>query len=237
MSVRHRLPQEVVKTLAPMLEKDERLVAVPDGVWVQANPARIEEISGLIAALDQRLRRLIVTVLQTDRFSLEELNAQASLEAGEAVHAQAKVYETRSEGSLGALQRLTTTEGQPAFIAVGQELPVPVINLFGPQAVGGIEYLPATTGFQVTPRLIGCRVRLTVAPWSKRLGRTGPELTGHAAETTLEAPIGRWIELGASGLDEDLAQTEPFAHRYETQARRLRLFVKIESPEGCEEER
>jgi hypothetical protein len=228
--VHHRLPQEVVKALAPVLEQGERLVAVPDGIWVQAEPTRIEEIASLIASLDQRLSQLVITVLQSDRFSLEELNAQAGSEADQA---QAKVYETRSEGSLGALQRLTTLEGQPAFIAVGKEHPVPVINLFSPQAVGGIEYLPATTGFQVTPRLIGCRVRLTVVPWSRRLGSLGSEFSIHAAETTLEAPLGRWVELGASGLDEALANVEPLAHRYETQARRMRLFVKVESPQGC----
>lgn len=234
--VQHRLPEEVVKALAPVLEKGERLVAVPDGVWVQAEPTRIQEIASLVAALDQAVRRLTITVLQTDRLGLEELNAQAAAEvSGGEGRARAKVYETRSQSSVGFEQRLEVMEGQPAFIAVGKELPVPQINLFGPQAVGGIEYLPATTGFQVTPRLIGCRARLTVAPWSRRLGSLGSEFAIHAAETTLEASVGRWVEIGASGLDEELVNAEPLAHRYETQARRMRLFVKVESPQGCKE--
>ncbi|GAB6068726.1 hypothetical protein JCM13664_20470 [Methylothermus subterraneus] len=234
LPVRHRLPGELVQALAPTLAKTERLVAVPEGLFVQASPARIEELKGLIAALDRPPKRLTVTVLQTDRFSLEELNAQAGIEADQNARAQARVYETRSQGSLGAKQRLETTEGQPAFIAVGQEFAVPVIHLFGPQAVGGIEYLPATTGFQVIPKLIGCRVRLEISPWARRPGGLGGELAVHAAKTVLEAPLGRWVELGASGLDEDLSSTEIPAHRYQTQARSLRLFVKVDAPGGCQ---
>lgn len=226
LPLRHRLPQEVVQAMAPVLAEGERLVAVPEGIWVQASPERIEEIYSLVAALDKRSARLVVTVLQTDRLSLEELNAQA----------QAKIYETRSQRSLGAEQRLLTLAGQPAFIAVGQELPVPKIHLFGPQAIGGIEYLLATTGFQITPRLIGCRVRLEIAPWSRRPGGLAGELSVQVAKTTLEAELGRWVELGALGLDEDLISTEIPAHRYQTQARRLHLFVKVEAPEGCEGE-
>ncbi len=233
--VGHRLPEEIVKALVPVLEEGERLVAVPNGIWVQASSRRLEEIASLIASLDQPSRRLIITVLQTDRFSLEELNASADVEVGEEVQGQARVYETRAQTSLGAQQRIETLEGQPAFIAVGQELPTPVIHLYGPQALGGIEYVPATTGFQVTARLIGCRVRLTLTPWSRR--PSGGELSVRAAATTLQAPLGRWVELGTSGLDEDLANTEVLAHRYATGERRLRWFVKIEAPEGCEGER
>ncbi len=225
LPLRHRLPQEVVQVIAPVLAEGERLVAVPEGIWVQASPERIEEIYSLVAALDKRSARLVVTVLQTDRLSLEELNAQA----------QAKIYETRSQRILGVEQRLLTLAGQPAFIAVGQELPVPKIHLC-PQAIGGIEYLPATTGFQITPRLIGCRIRLEIAPWSRRPGGLAGELSVQVAKTTLEAELGRWVELGTSGLDEDLISTEIPAHRYQTQARRLHLFVKVEVPEGCEGE-
>lgn len=238
LPVHHRLPEELVQVIGPLLESDERVVAVPKGVLIQAEPARVEEIRGLVERLDQRLRPLVITVLQTDRFSVEELNAgvDASLQlpAERPLSAQARVYESRADRTAGTRQRLQTLEGRPAFIAVGRELPLPQIKLFGPQAVGGIEYLPVTTGFQVTPRLIGCRVRLTVSPWSKRMGSLGSELSVHAAQTSLEAPLGRWVEIGAHGLDEDLAATEIVGHRYETSARQLRLFLRVDSPDGCE---
>ncbi len=233
--VRHRLAEEVVKALAPVLDEGERLVAVPDGVWVQASRKRIEEIAALVASLDQPLPRLTVTVLQSDRLTLAELNAQGGVAAGEGVSATAKVYETRSQGSLGLTQRLEVLDGQPAWIAVGQELPVPVINWFGPQAIGGIDYLPVTTGFQLTPRLIGCRVQLAIAPWSRRPGGLGSEFAVHAAETILEVPLGRWVELGSSALDEEWVNLEILSHRYETGGRALRLFVKVDAPLKCEE--
>jgi hypothetical protein len=233
--VRHRLPEEIVKALAPVLARGERLVAVPDGIWVQAERKRLPEIAALIASLDQPSRRLRITVLMSDRFSLEELNASADLEVGEEGRGRVKVYETRAHKSTGLEQSLETLEGQPAFIAVGQELPTPVIHLYGPQVLGGIEYLPATSGFQVTAKLIGCRVRLELAPWSRH--PAGGELSVHAAATTLEAPLGRWVELGAAGGDEELANTELLAHRYTSGERGLRLFVRVDAAEGCEGER
>lgn len=240
LPVHHRLPEELVKVIGPLLERDERAVAVPQGLWIQAEPARIEEIRRLVMQLDQRLRRLVISVLQTDRFTVEELNADVDaslrLPAERELSATARTYESRADRTAGTWQRLQTLEGQPAFIAVGQERPVPQINLFGPQAVGGIDYLPVTTGFQVTPRMVGCRVRLTISPWTRRVGRSGDgSFDVQTAATTLEAELGRWIELGAHALDEDIGTKPILGHRYQTSTRQLRLFLKVDALDGCEE--
>ncbi|GAB4354219.1 MAG: hypothetical protein Kow0060_05200 [Methylohalobius crimeensis] len=241
LDVRHRLPQELARVIRPFLAEGEKLVAVPDGLFVQATPGRIEAIRTLLERLDRRLKSLVVTVWQTDRFNLEELNAGVDVTVGTSsertLEAETKVYGSRADRAAGTRQRLQTLEGRPAFIAVGQERPIPVIHLYGspPATVGGIDYQPVTTGFQVIPRTIGCRVRLTVAPWSSRPnGIGGGGLDVQSAGTTLEVELGEWIELGTHSLNESVSSRRILGHRYRTDTRRMRIFLKVDAPEGCD---
>ena len=236
----HRLPAEMAGILAPLLEPGEAVVPVTSGLVVKARPARIDTIRGLVQQLDRPLKHLVLTVLQTDRLTLERLNAgihgRLALPEGP-VRALGRQYRSESVGSQTAAQQLRVLEGQPAYILVGQERPVPVIRLYGfpPQAVGGIEYRPVTTGFQVKAHLLDCRVRLTISPWSKRLRAAGDDSRAvRAMATTVVVAPGQWIELGSHlETGQKTGSTLREGYRYQTRRGRQRIFLRADVLDGC----
>ncbi len=236
LPVRHRLPAELARVLSPLLEPGEAVVPVDAGLMVKGTPDRIEALREWIQRLDRPSRNLVLTVLQSDRVTLAELNR--GFDVGDraspgSVRLRAHRYASESVRDRTTRQRLRVLEGQPAYLVVGQERPVPVIRLYGfpPQAVGGIEYRPVTTGFRVTARLVGCDVRVTVSPWSKRLRGDGSRSL-QAMETTVVVKPGRWIELGAHDAA-DSSRPLGSGYRYRTGHDRQRIFLRAEIVDGC----
>lgn len=241
IAVNHRLPGELASLIRPLLEPGEVVMEVPSGLLVKASPARIEEIRSLVEKLDRRLRQLTITVLQSSELTLDELNAEANvivrIPSAQPIQGQAHLYRSYSDRDQGSRQSLKTLEGQPAYIFIGQERPVPVIGVYGypPVVVGGIDYQPVTTGFKVVPRMAGCSVRLTISPWSQRMGRMGEgSIDVQAAGTTVEVKLGRWVELGALSDDLDETRDKWLGYSATTERRRSRVFIKVDSPEGCQ---
>ncbi len=233
--VDHRLPEEMVAILTPLLEPGEAVVATPSGLVVKAPATRIGEIRQLVGKLDRPLKQLTITVLQSAELTLDELNAGVSV-SGRPIRGRAHLYRSFSGSLEGARQQLKTLEGKPAYIVVGEERPVPVIGVYGypPVVTGGIDYRPLTRGFKVVPRMAGCRVRLTLSPWSRRMhgmGDGGADV--RAAGTTVEVEPGRWVELGAVSDDLDAGGAAGWGYDSTTERRRSRIFVRVEVPGGC----
>jgi len=240
IEVRHRLPGEVAALVRPLLEPGEVVVPVPSGLLVKASAGRLEEIRKLVKTLDRRLRQMTITVVQSDVLTLDELNAKANLSlhlpSERPIHGRAHVYRSQSDKAGGSRQRLKTLEGQAAYILIGEERPVPVIGLYGypPVAIGGIDYKPVTRGFKVIPRMVGCRVRLSIAPWSRKMSHLGGgRVDVQAAESTLEVEPGQWIELGATSGDLDETREPLFGYDYTTERRHSRIFVRVDVDRGC----
>jgi len=238
--VDHRLPEEMVTILTPLLEPGEAVVATPSGLVVKAPAVRIGEIRQLVGKLDRPLKQLTITVLQSAELTLDELNAGASVSvqapSGQPIRGRAHLYRSFSDSLEGARQRLKTLEGKPAYIVVGEERPVPVIGVYGypPVVTGGIDYRPVTRGFKVVPRMAGCRIRLTLSPWSRRMHGMGDGGTDvRAAGTTVEVEPGRWVELGAVSDDLDASGAAGWGYDSTTERRRSRIFVRVEVPGGC----
>ena len=235
--VKHRLPGEIVRAIQPVLEPDETIVAVPSGLLIKAKATRMPAIGELVAKLDRPLKNLIVTVLQSSQANLEQLNAGAGgkvyLPQGSGF-GQGFWYHSQSNQSRSSQQSLQILEGHPAFIAVGQEQPVPVIQIYGypPQVLGGIAYKSLTQGFQVLPRMVGCRVRLVISPWVQRLRGEG-SISTQGASTTLEADLGQWIELGSDDTVENDQSKRFLGHNYTTGRGKRRIFVKVTAVDGC----
>ena len=237
----HRLAEDMAQLVRPLLGADETVIPNRSMLIVKASPAKVEEILALVKDLDKGPHRLLVTVAQGSGLSLEVLNARAGLQAqidpqhpGEIrLSGRGHVYQTESRDLGDATQRVQTLDGQPAQIRFGQQIPIPaqgIIGYGGAVIVNpGIQYLEATTGFAVTPRLTGDRVVIEVAPWSDRVSREGGGLIDtQGAQTTLQAALGEWVEIG--GQMENRAQTGSglYAHSYSTRSEVSRIFVKVE---------
>ncbi len=244
IQLQHRLSEEVVSLVRPLLQPNERLVASPNGLILMAEPQRITEIRSLVEQLDRRSKQFVISVVQSEQLTVEELNAQVDIEAQIPLNnpdnwrgrISGSLNRSHDDHSFRVRQKLKVLEGHPGIIEVGEEHPVAVIERDGYySSTRRFDYKKATTGFQVIPRMLGnCRIRLQISPWSIRATRG--EYGGHtvqSAETTLEVELGEWFELGTHHQKQDQQRTELLGNQSRRQEQNAQIFLKIDSADGC----
>jgi low affinity Fe/Cu permease len=244
IQLQHRLSEEVVSLVRPLLQPNERIVANSNGLILMAKPQRITEIRSLIEQLDRRSKQFVISVVQSEQLTAEELNAQVDIEAHVPLdkldnwqgRISGSLNRSHDDHSIRVRQKLKVLEGHSGIIEVGEEHPVSVTERDGYySSTRRFNYKKATTGFQVIPRMLGnCRIRLQISPWSIRV--TSREYGGHtvqSAETTLEVKLGEWFELGAHHQKQDQQRTELLRNQSRRQVQDAQIFLKIDSTDGC----
>lgn len=119
----------------------------------------------------------MISVLQTSTKTAAELNAEAAIAVSpHAIRMRGMVGNTADLENRQQHQQLRTLEGQPAIIRTGEVRPVHSHNVYqygyGATVYSNTQMVEATTGFAVTPRLVGQQVVLDVAPGRTAFART-----------------------------------------------------------------
>lgn len=240
IQLRHRLPQEMAELVRPLLDPGETVIAAPSGLIVKASLPRLQEINTLVQELDQKQHRLMITVAQGRGLTREALDARAEVgigvgSRGGAVSGRGHVYGTESLDSREQTQQVQTLDGQAANIRFGEQIAVPQGGVaYGypgaPVTINqGIEYRDVTTGFSVLPRLTGGEVVLEISPWSDRISRGGVgSISTQAADTTLRASLGEWIEIGGQVESLNRQAGGLIAHSYSTRSDASRIYIKVD---------
>jgi len=187
----------------------------------------------LVRKLDARLSNLVVSVLQTSSKTAAELNAEATIAVSpDAIRMRGMAGNTADLENRQQHQQLRTLEGQPAIIRTGEVRPVNNYNVYqygyGATVYNNTQLVEATTGFAVTPRLVGRQVIIDVAPWSDRFGKNG-ELDTQSAQTSIRANLGEWVEIAGNVDDENSRHSGFNSFNDATQRNRLRILVKVET--------
>lgn len=117
----------------------------------------------------------------------------------------ARIGETQQSGSMGTAQTVQVLEGYSAFIGVGESRPVRnrqvvrrVVNgRLVDEVVDGTDYVDATTGFSVVPRLQGDLVMLDIDPRRESFDNSRRNaINVQSVVTTVSGRLGEWIDLG-----------------------------------------
>lgn len=237
IQLRNRPASEMVDLVAPFVGRYGTVVPSGSKLIVKTSPANLEQIHALVDKLDKGLAQYQISVLQTRRRTLEELNAGVSVygvagNRGSAVVAGGNLYQTDSKRDGETTQTIRTLEGKAAHIEVGEAIPVPEVSGYGNYGypAAGIRYQPATTGFAVTPRQAGNRsVILEVAPWSDRLDRRGGGvIQTQSAQTTIRAPLGQWVNFGGQNDRASGSSDRLLGHSYGNRKQQMNIFIKVD---------
>jgi hypothetical protein len=108
----------------------------------------------------------------------------------------------RTTASQGDVHRVRALEGSPAWIALGESVPVPatVANPTpgGPVVASGTAYHQADRGFWVIARVSGTQVTLEIETALDEPRADGAIRT-QGVSTTVSGRLGEWISLGEIG--------------------------------------
>ena len=241
ISLSNRPASEIQPLLSPLLEITDQVIADGSNLIVRTTPERLAEIKTLISKLDVRQSNLIITVIQSRQTTADELNAAARVQLNIPVDDLSKssgrisghVYPTQDQHANENTQTIRTMEGNTAYIKAGSTYPTQNVQIYNysgygyPSVSTSTEFIEATTGFAVTPRLAGQQVILDVSPWSDKMNRRG-QIQTQDAQSTIRINLGEWVELGGIGENSNSSSTGNFSTIRQTSKNQLHILVKVD---------
>jgi len=221
----YRTAEQVIPILRPLVEPGGAISGMQNTLVIRASPANVQQLRQVVATLDRMPRRLLISVRQDAGISFESRAAQVSGTVGSSeVRVGVNEPPRRDSGvsisareSLGSRDdrfatQVQALEGSPAYISVGQS--VPVQGSVVTQTPGGGTVVRNTTTYQnvasgvyVIPRVSGDRVFLEIAPQTASPGRDGPGSANvQQIVTTASGRLGEWFQLG--GIDHSATRSQ-----------------------------
>jgi len=235
-----RNADELLPTVQSVLGQDGNASAYGQKLIVNAPPAKIRELRELLAQLDTRPRRLLISVDrgQNQQGSLNEFAVDGTISGGNAEikigqgeingKDQVRIIRSTSAGGSSHIQQIQTNEGYAALIQGGQSVP---INSTWTDGKGNIhqqtDYRDLNQGVYVTATVSGDQVMLDISNQHNRLSGSG-QINLEQVATRVSGRLGQWIELGGIGSEQN-QQGRDILHSTSGQSSNsMQLKVKVE---------
>jgi hypothetical protein len=236
IELKHRMTDDVIEILRPMVVPGGTVTGMNNQLIIKTTPANLAEIKTILDSLDRSPRRLMISVKQdvggqiqsreqsvSGRYSTGDVTVGAGdtrrsreglIISGRDSDGNEIRYRAQDSTSITddrGTYTVQATEGYPAYINIGQSVPVQSRTGYITPGGGiviseGTEYVDAGSGFYVMPRLSGNQVTLLIAPKLTRVSPgKAPVFDVQNVETTASGQLGEWIELG--GLNQQFSDS------------------------------
>lgn len=210
----HRLPEEVLPALQPLLGPDVLVSRIGNKLVVKAERMRLVEIANTIEQLDQPARRLMIEFREVafDRDSRSAIGLSGRAKLGDRAEIglgrdrdqgqglRLGGHRARTESRDDITQRVQTVEGQPAYLLTGESFPIHQSSTYtdGQHSFQQhhTDYRDATIGFYVRPRVQGEQVVVDITRHAQRLGPDGRVFSLQDAGSRVRGELGEWIDFG-----------------------------------------
>ncbi|WP_031433738.1 hypothetical protein [Methylomarinum vadi] len=239
--LQHRPGSEILPLVTPFLEASEQAIDNGNSLIIKATKNRLPAIKTLIGKLDIKLANLTITVIQSSTKTAHDLNAGAAVgvtipkdhlgRSRGAMHGYLANTDRFKEGE--QTQILRTLEGHPAHIKTGRLHPVDNISIFDsgygyPSVSSNTQYIEATSGFMVVPRLSGQdEVILEISPWMDTMNWRGG-IDTQSAHSNIRTKLGRWVEMGSINQKEQNQDQGFLRHSRSTRQKSLHILIKVD---------
>ena len=235
LPLHHRLPEQVLPTLEPLVSPGGSIVGTGNQLFVRTTPENLAELQTVLAAIDKPLQRLLISVRQGNVFRADERGLsiqQGSIQLGDnsQIQLEGSVQNDQKQSNSQSSQQVQTVEGAAAQIYLGQSLPLAMrqIQRQNHQLVltDTIEYVDVGTGFTALPRLIGDQVELNISPLQQQLN--GNQIEQANLSTIIRGPLGTWIPLGGGEISSNQQQSGLAGSSNQRNTRQQHVWLKVE---------
>lgn len=236
VTLKYRSAEQLIPVIRPLIAPGGTVSGMQNQLILRTTRANLKDLRKVLAGLDTLPRRLMISVRQDAQAANAQAGAELHGSAGSGGQGRqgvaARIYQSRGASGDRITQQLQVLEGNPAYIRVGQSIPVATQSLTrtvnGPVATDNVAYRDLATGFEVVPRVSGERVFLNIS--SRRETPVGSRGGAEVQRVVSSASgrLGEWFELGASirngaGSDADLLVAAAGMRK-----EKLRIWVKVE---------
>ena len=196
----------MVQAIRPLLGEQDAISHQDRNLLIRTTAATLAEVQALVAQLDQPPARLLIEVQQPITGSRQH---QQLLHASERQPQRTpKTYRTADHDAAITSQRLQILEGHSAAIHAGRLVPMASLTT---DAQGRtrpvIEHKPISSGFQISPHLIGDEVRIDVATFAAALTAEGGSIQQQALISSVRVPLMQWVEIAGHAEQANDTQT------------------------------
>ena len=265
ITLRYRTAEQVMPVLRPLLDKAGTMTGMQNQLILRTTPSNLADLRKVLDSIDAMPRRLMITVRQDAGVERERSEAQAggrvvmgsttgsvggdaARGAGGSVEVRSgndvlrgRVDSTRSLREDRNVQSVQVLEGNSAFIAVGQSVPVQQI-IAAPVLINGsvvnpvganTQYRDTQSGFYVLPRTSGDRVVLEISPQLESFAAPAQNLPQGSvnmqrAATTVAGRLGEWIEIGGVAQGANSRQDVILGSTRDLSSGNRRILVKVD---------
>lgn len=232
----YRTSDDLLPVARSFLGKEGTVSAFQNQLIVNAEPEKIQALRSLISQLDKASRRLLISVDTSDSNDQNDqdyaTNGSVQTQNGDVnVRSQTQIIRSDTDNREGGVQQVQANEGTPAFIQVGQAVPLTTsqIDPYG-HAQNQTQYRNVTQGFYVTASVTGDTVHLAISTNRDRMSQERPDVVNvQSTDTSVSGRLGEWISL--AGINrETQADKSSTTRSYSTQGRDdLTLRVKVDT--------
>lgn len=235
IALKYRTVEQVAPVLRPLVDRGGALTGMQSTLVIRSSRRNIEDLKRVLATLDQPARRLLISVRQDTGVVGAEQGGGVSGRPGSV---GARVYSSRGASDEQVSQQVQTLDGSPAYIQIGQSVPVRSHSVGrGPGGVvitDSTTYRDVTTGFSVLPRVSGDQVVLEISPQREVL--TGaqepsspPVVSSQHIVSTLGGRLGEWIEVGGMLQDERRDDRSILSSASASRQDHRRVWVRVDA--------
>lgn len=234
--LKSQLPQNIIPVIQPLLSQGDAISSMNNQLIIKVDEAQLPRIRQLVEQLDSPPKRLLIEVRHSGDGigNLSDYNVSARVNAGDGnlrlnenrgrpydydvgaristsdSNVNVKIKQRRTENQFDDNQVIQATEGFPALIRYGQVIPYQVHDYrYDGRYVRRdryTEFLDATSGVFVIPRLNGDQVSLEIEQQRNRaygynndFARQRGNLSVQSSSTFVTGRLGDWIRLGGIG--------------------------------------
>jgi len=235
IQLRHRSAAEMIPVIRPLVGPSDAVTGTDYRLIVRTSEKNFQEIEKLIAQLDTARRQFRIQVKQTvaenrantgvgisGEIRNDNVRVQLPRQAppdnrGLVIRRdglQLETHQTRTSSSSASTQFVSTLDGMPAFIRVGQSVPhvQRILAITGKQQIvlaQGISFHNIVTGFDVIPQTQGDNVLVQITPRLSSLSNPSVGVVNFQEySTTVAVRPGEWIDVGGlTGAGAEIRRT------------------------------
>ncbi len=245
ITLKYRSAEQVIPVIRPLITQGGTVSGMQNQLILRTTKSNLEDIKKVLERIDALPRRLMIYVRQDAEGENTQSGAELSGSVGggrvvvgngppgqERRGVTARIYESREATGDKVTQQVQVLEGNPAYIHVGQSVPVPAQTVTrtvnGLIVTDSVAYRDFATGFEVVPRVSGERVFLDISPRRETPAgnRGGADI--QRVVTTASGRLGEWFELGGSTRDESRSDSGLLIGAAGVRTDNRRIWVKVE---------
>ena len=248
IDLKNQPADKIIPIIKPMLKPNDAITGTGFQLFLRTDDKTFEEITRLLHVMDKAPRNLVIKVrnnLDSESMSTD-FNTSGNYKIGDTTKVivgklpskdegtKVRINSNRSSTDIDAEHMIRVIEGGQAFIAAGKIRPYEhrtiIRHRHGVSVYDSVDYQDVTSGFYVTPRLIGNnKVSLHVQPHYRTANqaRSGT-IDVQEAGTRVEANLGEWIQIGGIGIGTKSKDSAIISTSHSSNNTQSEIYLKVD---------